>query len=100
MEVPHADGQAVTTQQPTMFSPDTLVSREEQCKNQAENFNYSLQKTIDEHGYDICCPRKGNKICIACFRHHLFNKWALKTNRTNRSVQKRTNKKIIEEYFY
>ena len=42
--------------------------------------------------YDIYCPRKGNKICIACFRHHLFNKWALKTNRTNRSVQKRTNK--------
>ena len=50
--------------------------------------------------YDICCPRKGNKICIVCFRHHLFNKWALKTNRTNRSVQKRINKKIIEEYFY
>lgn len=36
----------------SMFSPDTLVSREEQCKNQAENFNYSLQKTIDEHGKD------------------------------------------------
>lgn len=51
--------------------------------------------------YSVNCPRRGNSICSDCAAFHIYmtkGKSRTQANKINRTIQKRQNILIIEEY--